>query len=649
MKSKIQTKFLAPILILQLIALGTLGYIGYRFSSDMLKVSAEKRFSKTIEATYGQIENTLQERIDKIKTLLRNPLFIKFSAAPHYKSDVDVEVFNFQKGNGLLLGEPTIGGTVNYPIGLLANEGNKGIVNAGIFPSEEYVDASGIVKQHVYLGGSNDVDFETEEDKKLDRSKTEWFKSAIEGNLYIGKPQEMSLHLREYEPITISAKEVLNKRQLIPIAIPHRIGPMIVGVFMVTTTPDFIYASMPKGDLKTILSIFDKSGGVIASAGNERLEKSIHYPQDRHSDKVDQGKILDDDNLLGMYRVSPLSGWNIAMYGLKTDIYGGVYRLRANIIIIMVASILVMGIIVFFIIRKLLKPVLKLTGASDRIANGELGVTIPKSDDDEIGQLTESFNKMSTSTKDMHDRLSQMNYVRKQLLQIISHELRTPLNGIIGFYDLMKTEISDEKVQDYDEFQECFDRLGGSIDRYKKLVERLTKTTSVMSGEMRTENEMDEHCNLVEASWPALNEARKFSENITENLGSDELQNIEIACPANAIKLMLDEALSNAIKYSPEGESVDIKFTSDKNNVAIIVTDKGSGIPSGYINEVIEPFFEVKDSKLHFTDRYKKGGGGLGLGLTIIGSILRRYQGTLNIDSEEGKGTTLTMTLPIFN
>lgn len=652
MKRHIKTKFLVPILLLQFIALGTLGFIGYRFSSDMLRNAAEQSFSKRINTAYEVIEQVQNDRIAKIKNLLGNPIFIKYSAAPYYKSDVDVEIFNFQKGNGLVLGEPEVGGLVNYPIGLLANEGGRKILDAGIFPSEEYVGPDGIVKQHVYLGGSNDVDFETSNNGKLSRSDTEWFKTAIAGRVYIGRPQKMPLFLRGYDPVSISASETRTEKELIPIALPHRIGDRIVGVMMMTTTPDFIYNVLPEGKFKSLLLIVDKDGNAIAEAGDTSIGREMPKTADKSLRLEPQDKIMDEGKLLTMHRTLPISDWSIAMFGRKADIYGGVYKLRNNILLVMAISLVVMGIIVFAIIQRLLHPILRLTKASDKIADGELGVVIEKSDDDEIGRLTDSFNKMSTSTRDMHDRLSRINFVRKQLLQIISHELRTPLNGIMGFYELLKEEIQSggAPAENKDEFNECFEGLGNCVDKYRRLVERLTKTTSVMSGEMRAGEEVDkEPCNLVEAAGMAIEETKKYTKNLESNIDSPKLQNAMVACPKDAVRLILDEALSNAIKYSPEGSPIKVRLTVDDKAATIEVRDSGNGIPKDYISEIIEPFFEVKDSKLHFTDRYKKGGGGLGLGLTIIGSILRRYRGTFKIESEEGKGTTLTMSLPILS
>jgi signal transduction histidine kinase len=643
MTAKLKTKFLLPILLLQFVALAALGYIGYRFSANILRENAEKQFKSTIDAVYDAIEGTLNNRITKIELLLKNPVFIKYNAGAHYKSDVDIEVFNFQKGNGLVLGEPEVKGLVNYPIGLLPGEGGKKIISAGEFPSEEYVGLDGMAKQHVYLGGSNDANFETGDKFKLTRKNTPWFKTAMSGQLYLGKPEDTKLFLREYDPVSISQQEKIITEKLLTIAMPHKIGERIAGVFMVTTTPQFIYEALPKGDSKYLLLITDGQGNTIAKAGNESIDPEITKTSETKMRHKKQGVIFDGGDLLVMYRSSPVSGWNVEIFGRETDIYGAIYLLRNNIFIVMVSSISVMGLIIFLIVKKLLKPIYNLTSASDRIANGELGVVIAKENDDEIGSLTESFNKMSVSTKQMHDRISRINFVRQQLLQIISHELRTPLNAIVGFYDLINDGIAKPGNDDFDD---CFKGLGSSIDKYKVLVERLTKTSTVMTGEMSEEGPGAETCRLYDTVAIAVNEARKHRPCIETNIADPFFEDIEIACPMDALKLVINEALSNTIKYSEEEKKIRVTVSASSSHVSIEIHDDGEGIPEEYIEEVTMPFFEVKDSMLHFTSRYKPGGGGLGLGLSIISGVVKRYQGSLEIKSKSGDGTSLFIRLP---
>lgn len=641
---KVVVKFLVPIILLQFAALGVLGFIGYRFSSNMLRNQAEREFKTVIDGVYTSIEKEFSDRISKIEQLVSNPTFIKFSAASHYKSNADVEIFDFQKGNGLILGEPEVGGLVNFPIGLLANEGNRKILETGLFPSVEYAGSDGIVKLHVYLGGSNDRDFELKDSPKLNRAKQEWFKTAVAGNVFVGKPEKTELYLQRYQPITFEIEEVAIEEELIPVAAPHHIGDVVKGVFFISTTPDFISSALQDIKTDSLLLILDGKGNVITERGNQDIKPQITPELLKRANGISPDIIADFDRFLLMHKNIPPANWSILMIGDKNAIYSSVHRLRNSIFLVMVASIAVMAASIFMIIRKLLAPIIHLKNASDRIAKGELGVVIEKKGEDEIGRLTESFNQMSTSTKQMHDRLARMNFVRRQLLNIISHELRTPLNSVVGFYDLMQEEIGSGTQPK--ELADLFLELGGSIERCKALVERLTRASSIMAAEIRAKEEITEHTNLSEALCSTCEEMKQNAKERGIDITYPKNIFIDVACPANAVRLMFEEALSNAIKYSPDGEKISVSVNVKDNIAGISVKDNGPGIPKEYVEDVTQPFFEVQDADYHSTGRFAKGAGGLGLGLTIIMSILRQYHGSLTIDTPDDGGTLITMYLP---
>lgn len=644
----IRTKFLLPILLFQFIALGALGFLGYRFSSDLLKSRSEQEFKTTIEDVYAAIDNELTSRLAKIEQLIADPIFIKFSAAAYYKSDADAQIFNFQKGAGLILGEPKIGGLVNYPVGLIANEGNREVVETGLFPSVEYAGADGQVKLHVYLGGSNEKDFELEDKTRLDRSHEEWFKEAIAGNIYAGRPEMMKLYQREYQPITFENIEVPVEKELIPIAVPHRIGNAIRGVFLVTTTPDMITDAMRKVSAGLLLMVLDKNGAIIAESGDKTIIPDPSGDFLKGAASTNPDAIVDYEDRILLHRTIPMANWPVFMIGDRNAIYGSVFKFRNDVLAIMAVSLAAISAIVFMIIGRLVRPVLNLTKASGRIAKGELGLVIAKESDDEIGRLTDSFNQMSVSTKEMHDRVSRMNYIRRQLLNIISHELRTPLNSVVGFYDLLEMDLEDGMPPpDLDGFESDFKSLGVSIEKCKELIERLTRVSSVMAKQIRSGDEEAEVAILNDAICAACEQMRSNAKprNIEIKYPADI--SVTLACPMNAARLILEEALSNAVKYSPDGAVVEVEVATDEKMAHIKVKDKGQGIPKEYLNDVVEPFFEVEDSIYHSTGRFGKGAGGLGLGLTIILSVLKQYHGLLHFDPAEGGGTVVTMSLPL--
>jgi len=411
--------------------------------------------------------------------------------------------------------------------------------------------------------------------------------------------------------------------------------------------PDFIAHALESVQTRAHLILLDAENDIVAEQGDVGIKPDTGAGFLLKALATKPDTIEDLDSFLIMHKSVPSAGWNVLIVGDREAIYGGVWRLRNDIVLIMAISLAVMAALVYLTIRRLLSPVDNLTRASDRIAGGELGVVIPKQGEDEIGKLTESFNAMSTRTKEMHDRLSRMNYVRRQLLKIISHELRTPLNSVVGFYDLMQEEAAATPGAIEGELSSLFVSLGASIERSKLLVERLTRASSVIAGEIKTGEEGVEASPVreqISAACEAMGyHAAKRGISVSAPPGDE----VRVLCPANAVRLMLDEALSNAIKYSPDNSAVEVSVASFGGMAHITVRDSGPGIPPEYAEDVIEPFFEVKDASLHSTGRFEGGAGGLGLGLTIIMSVLRQYGGKLDIGRAEGGGAAVSMSLPI--
>jgi signal transduction histidine kinase len=326
-------------------------------------------------------------------------------------------------------------------------------------------------------------------------------------------------------------------------------------------------------------------------------------------------------------------------------------------LIIIAISTVFMAVLIIGIIRKLLMPIINLRNASEKIAEGELGITVEKEGDDEIASLTGSFNTMSTRVKKMHAELEKSNiklanigYARKQMLQMISHELRTPVTGVIGFYELVDEQIKSGDIQKegaLEEVKELLGHMGTSIQEFELIVKRLTKASSLVSqeatraGELFAPSDVGSTLRVVSLKTKSQLAERKI------NLEIDVPAECVVACPSDMLELLFEEALSNAVKYSDDGSSIKIDAQIVEDVVEISVHDDGCGIPRKYIDEVVEPFFEVADALHHSTGRYKAEGGGLGLGMTIIINIVKKFGGVLEIDSKENEGTTLHITLPL--
>ena len=138
---------------------------------------------------------------------------------------------------------------------------------------------------------------------------------------------------------------------------------------------------------------------------------------------------------------------------------------------------------------------------------------------------------------------------------------------------------------------------------------------------------------------------------VYNNQGKALEKNIDIVCELESINAYLDKdkisqvivnLLSNAIRYTNDGGSIYIRLYKDNNNIKINFKDSGIGIPKGNLNYIFERFYRVDESR-------SKDTGGIGVGLTIVKSIIDLHQGKIDVRSEINEGSEFIVTLPINN
>jgi signal transduction histidine kinase len=115
------------------------------------------------------------------------------------------------------------------------------------------------------------------------------------------------------------------------------------------------------------------------------------------------------------------------------------------------------------------------------------------------------------------------------------------------------------------------------------------------------------------------------------------------------LKRSLRELLQNALKFTPEDGHVELEYSANQENkkVYIKVKDDGIGIPGDKLDLIFEPFYEVQNVINHMTSKTEFMGGGIGLGLTLAKEVFESHKGKLLLESEENKGSTFTVVLPI--
>ncbi len=229
----------------------------------------------------------------------------------------------------------------------------------------------------------------------------------------------------------------------------------------------------------------------------------------------------------------------------------------------------------------------------------------------------------------MLDRLLTM---RQDFIANVSHELRTPLTVIIGYLEALEDDDIDQET-----LRRLLGRLRAPADRMKALVEDLLTLTRLESSPMPGRGDM-EAVNAAVMLNSVLAEARQLA-----TPQHDIVLDADPALPANAVPGELHSAcfnlIANAIRYSPDGGVVNVRWRQGQGGPRFEVEDHGLGIPPEHISRLTERFFRVDPAKSRVR-------GGTGLGLAIVKHILRRHGTRLQVSSALGQGSLFAFELP---
>lgn len=230
------------------------------------------------------------------------------------------------------------------------------------------------------------------------------------------------------------------------------------------------------------------------------------------------------------------------------------------------------------------------------------------------------------------------NEQKSMFLANISHELRTPLNAIIGFSDLMKTQlISEEDQQRYGNYINDINNAGVHL---LSLINDILDYSKAEAGKMEVDMEAMNFSKLVKTCLRLVEtRATEAGVKLVDATPKDTLQ---LTTDSKKLKQILLNLLSNAVKFTPSGGQVTVSAWRNvqDNSIGFEVKDSGIGMKPKDISRAMSPFGQV-DSSL--ARKYE----GTGLGLPLTKKFVEIMGGEFKIESEEGKGTTITITLPV--
>lgn len=291
-------------------------------------------------------------------------------------------------------------------------------------------------------------------------------------------------------------------------------------------------------------------------------------------------------------------------------------------------GILVIACVAFsgsYFIRSIVKPVREMSETAKRIAQGDFSAKIDKMYDDEIGDLCDSIN-------DMAKELDASEKLKNDFISRVSHELRTPLTAIKGWAETMQYGIPDRIT-----LEKGMSVIVSESSRLTGIVEELLDFSKLQSGRLTMQmQKIDILAEVDEAIY--MFKERAISEH--KHLLYDEP---EIMPPVygdrNRLKQVFINILDNALKYTPDGGMVGVQVYQDfkDNMIKIIVADNGFGIAQEDIPKIKDKFYKA-NQKIN----------GSGIGLAVADEIIKLHKGSLDIDSSLDVGTTVTISIPIY-
>ena len=229
----------------------------------------------------------------------------------------------------------------------------------------------------------------------------------------------------------------------------------------------------------------------------------------------------------------------------------------------------------------------------------------------------------------------QANQAKSEFLATMSHELRTPLNAILGFSEMIVQEIYGKIGND--NYKDYASHIASSGKHLLTLINDVLDISAIEAGKRRIDLEDVDVLGILNdcLTYIQHDADKKSIEVVSKTSGTPR----SIIADHTGVKQIILNVLSNAVKYNQDGGKISVETRFSPDAFTLIVQDTGVGIPKASLTGVTEPFFRLQANP-HLAQE------GTGLGLAIVKSLVEQHGGRLEIDSEEGAGTTVTITLP---
>lgn len=400
------------------------------------------------------------------------------------------------------------------------------------------------------------------------------------------------------------------------------------GELSVNVTPDIEFAA------DTFIQVWDRDNQLRANSANVRNLTQPLDPASLNASKPISNDVLlkteTDEIYLRVLTVPLVLGdrpIGAIQVGTSLAIVDATQKSLVIVLIIgTLISILIAGLASWISTRQALSPLEDVTETALQITRADdLSRRIPYTGppNDEVGQLIHAFNQTL-------GRLENLFNTQRRFLADVGHELRTPLTVIKGNIDLMR------RMKELDE--ESMESIESEVERMTRLVGDLLLLSQAESGKLPL------HLQLIELDTlliEVLGQMRVIAKDkVALVLG--EMDQVQVCADKDKLKQVFVNLVQNAIHYTPRGGKVVVSLRKSDHQALVSVSDNGPGISPQDLPYIFERFYRGEKARTR-----SKDGKGFGLGLSIAYWIVKNHDGSIEVDSKLGEGTTFRVHLPM--
>jgi two-component system OmpR family sensor kinase len=409
------------------------------------------------------------------------------------------------------------------------------------------------------------------------------------------------------------------------------------------TTPVSLYfarGDTDPGAQQQVLGVLPPGSYAAVITGSSHVAASQYFGRGPTPEELPEAMINapDGTSTRGGYRVYVTRGQAIGGAPVRLviatplhDVNSTLNRLVMLELLVGLIVLAVVAVIAFWLVRRELRPLVRIEDTAAAIAGGDLTQRVPEeASGTEVGDLARSLNEMLVQIEQAFEQRRQSEERLRRFVSDASHELRTPLTSVRGFAELFHRGAASRP----DDLALAMSRIESEAERMGVIVEDLLLLANLDQGRPLGQEQFDLEAVLAEmvadhamlhADWPI-----SFSSSGGSDLVGDELR----------IRQAVANLLANARAHTPPGTSIAVTLATAGDDRTVEVSDTGPGIAADDLPHLFERFYRVDASRA-------RRSGGSGLGLAIVQAIAEAHGGSVAVTSVAGEGASFTIALPI--